>query len=100
MIMLRPISSPNTIPLTIRISRAEGRMHQTQLEHVHRILVRPFIQLLPVHALMGRRVGDWQSACLGPLEGDEADVAVADGGLAEEVETVLWEVGVSCEKIC
>jgi len=89
MIMMRPISSTNTIALAIRICRAKRGMHEAEFERIDRILPRPVIQFLPVDAFVAGGVRDWQAAGLGPLERDEADVAVADRCLAEKVEAVL-----------
>lgn len=89
MIKMRRISSANIITLAIRICRAKRRMHETQVEHVHRILLRPVIQFLPVDAFVDGSICDWQTGGLGPMECDQADVAVAHRGLAEEVEAVL-----------
>ena len=89
MIMLRPVSSTNVIALAIRIRWAKRRMHEAQREHVHRVLPLPVIQFLPIGAFVCGGICDWQAAVFAPIECDEADVGVAHGGLAEEVEAVL-----------
>ena len=64
-------------------------MHEAQFKHVDRVLFRPVVDLLPIYTLMGGGICEWQAAGLLPNEGDEADVAVAHRGFAEEVNTVL-----------
>ncbi len=66
-------------------------MHEAEFERIDRILPRPVIQFLPVDAFVAGGVRDWQAAGLGPLERDEADVAVADRCLAEKVEGGSWD---------
>lgn len=89
MTILWPNSSTNVIALAIWICRAKRRMHEAQCKHVHRILPLPVIQFLPIGALMGSGIRDWNASVLAPMERDEADIGVAHGGLTEEVETVL-----------
>lgn len=64
-------------------------MYEAQLEHIYRILLRPVVQLLPVDAFVGCSICDWNAAGFAPMECDDADVGVAHGGLAEEIEAVL-----------
>lgn len=89
MFMRWPISNTNIIALAVRICRAKLGMHKAQSEHVHRILLRPVLHFLPIYAFVGGSICDWHAAGLGPVECDEADVAMAHRGLAEEVKAVL-----------
>lgn len=61
-----------------------------RLHHVDGAALGPLVESLPVLALVGCGVGDGDEGCGGPLEGYDADVGVAHGRLAEEVEAVFW----------
>ena len=89
MIIMRLIRSADAIALAVRICQAKRRMHEAQVEHVERVLPSPAVQLLPIHTFVRRGICDWQAAGLGPVECDEADIAVAHRSLAKEIETVL-----------
>lgn len=66
------------------------RMNQpTRLQHVYGSIFRPPIQLVPIDALVSRGVRDGDLVGGAPFESDEADVTVAYGALAEEIETML-----------
>lgn len=65
-------------------------MHQpARLEHVDGALLGPAVEDVPPDALVGGGVGDGDALLRMPLEGDQADVAVAHGALAEEVDAVF-----------
>ena len=87
--LMRPISRADAITLTIRIGRPERWVHKTQLEHIYSVLLRPIIQLLPIDALVTGCICDGKAAGFCPLECDEAYIAVAHSGLADEVQTML-----------
>ena len=89
MIMMRVISGANTIAFAVRICRPKSRMYETQIEHVDRILSRPVIQSVPIHAFVGGGVRDRQTAGLSPVECNKTNVAMAHRCLAEHVETVF-----------
>lgn len=61
------------------------------LQHIDGSLLGPVIQSLPIDALMCCGVGDRDPVTRAPLEGDEPDVAVTHGTLAEEIDAVLWQ---------
>jgi hypothetical protein len=84
------LHSAQSTPLPNRIRRPLRRMDQpTWLHHIDCPSSSPLVDLLPVFAFVGSGVGDGDEGCGGPLEGDDADVGVAYGCLAEEVEAVL-----------
>ena len=60
-----------------------------RLQHVDSSVLRPLIQLVPVHALVCRSVSNRDPVGRAPLECDEPDVAVAHGALAKEIDTML-----------
>lgn len=67
-------------------------MHKpARLHHVYGSRLGPILDLLPIHALVRGGFGDRDAALGLPFKGDEADVAVAHGGLAEEVNAVFYE---------
>ena len=62
----------------------------TRLQHIDRSILGPPVQSVPVHTLVSGGVGDGNAFIGIPFECDQADVAVAHGALAEEVDAVFW----------
>ena len=60
-----------------------------RLQHVDGSVLRPPIQMVPIDALVGCGVGNGDSVGGAPFKSDQADVAVAHGALAQEIEAML-----------
>ena len=60
-----------------------------RLQHVHRSVLRPPIQVVPIYALVGRGVSYRDPIVGAPFESDQADITVAHGALTQEIDTML-----------